>query len=250
MCATSTFFNNYARTLEQQTLEDLIVESIQIYGLDMVYLPRIQVTYDDLYGASEISVFRDALQIEMYVSSFEGFEGEGTFAAKFGIEIRDQVTFTIARRAFERHIGPAMNFIRPREGDLIYYPLNNKVFKITYVQDKAVHYPLGFLPTFQVHCDLYEYSNEHFDTGIPEIDAIQVRFSTNIFDHAILTDEGAPLITCAEAKYGTGSIAKVIVQSDFVYEENAIPSDNDYLQEQADDIIDFTPDDPYGEIES
>src|SRR5688572_27564179 len=117
--ATSTFFNNIGRHSEQQLLEDLIIESIRIYGIDMIYLPRIQDITDPFYLQSPVSTFRDTYHLEMYVKNYDGFEGEGNIFAKFGVEIRDQITFTMAKRSFDNYVGKDTGFIRPREGDLV-----------------------------------------------------------------------------------------------------------------------------------
>jgi len=238
--ATSTFFNNVGASNEQELLQDLIVESIKIYGIDMIYLPRIRETEDAIFGQSDISTFRQTFYIELYVKTYDGFEGEGNLFSKFGVEIRDQITFTVAKRTFDNLIGRETDFIRPREGDLIYYPLNQKAFEIKYIQNKPIHYPLGILPTFDMYCELYEYSNEHFDTGIPEIDEINAKFSTNIYDYGILTDLRQPIKT---------DQGHIIVRSPYKYQDAAEPDDNATLTDNVSDIIDFSESDPFGEIE-
>jgi len=244
--STSTFYNNIGAHNEQGLLEDLIIESIKIYGIDMYYLVRIPDSLDPLFGQSDRSTFNAAFEIEFYVRSYQGFEGEGNLFSKFGLEIRDQITFTVARRVFNNTIGKEMDLIRPREGDLIYYPLNKKSFEVKFVQDKPIHYPLGILPSYDLYCELYEYSNEIFDTGIPEIDAITGMFSTNIYDNnPLMTDEGKIIKTCMEAGGVPGKI--IMMAGSLNYDFAAAPQDNIDLQEQVDELIDFTETDPFSE---
>lgn len=98
--ATNFFFNNFQSSQEQLLLENLIIESIKIYGEDMYYLPRTINKKDELYGTDDISTYDSAVLVEMYIKNVDGFQGDGNFMSKFGLEIRDQVTFTIAKRRF------------------------------------------------------------------------------------------------------------------------------------------------------
>jgi hypothetical protein len=100
----NAYFNNYAYAREQDILEDLILESIKIYGHDVKYLPRTRVATDHLFGEDPLSTFDEAINVEMYVKSVEGFEGDGQFLSKFGLEIRDQVVLTVARKRFDQAI--------------------------------------------------------------------------------------------------------------------------------------------------
>jgi len=162
----------------------------------MYYVPRNLGNYDQLLTADDQSVYNSAFLVEFYIKSVDGFTGDGNFMSKFGLEIRDQVTFSIAQRVFNDEIGAYTSFVRPREGDLIYFPLNKKCFQIKFVNKFEMFYQLGALQTWEMTCELFEYSDEVFNTGIPEIDIIQTKFSTNILDYSIrdeddnwLTDE-------------------------------------------------------------
>ena len=124
---TNQYFNNYNASNEQTILEDLIIESIKTYGQDMIYLPRHNENPDNLYGTSDIVSFSDYYPIEMYLTSVDGFAGDGDFMSKFGLEIRDQIVLSISRKRFLEEL-PSIS--RPREGDLIYFPLNEKCFEI------------------------------------------------------------------------------------------------------------------------
>ena len=193
--ATNFFFNNFKSSQEQQLLENLIIEAIRIYGEDMYYVPRNLNNYDQLLTADDQSSYEQAFMVEFYIKSVNGFTGDGNFMSKFGLEIRDQVVLSMAQRVFSDEIGAYTTLVRPREGDLIFFPLNNKCFQIKFVNKFEMFYQLGALQTWEMTCELFEYSNESFNTGIPEIDIIQTKFSTNVLDYAITDEEGLYLVT-------------------------------------------------------
>ena len=170
---TNTYFRNFDARNEQELLHSLVTESIQIYGHDVNYIPRTLVNEDTILGEDSISEYKDAYSIEMYIKSVDGFEGEGDLVSKFGLEIRDQIVFSVARRAFEGlDIG-----VRPKEGDLIYFPLTEKLFQIMFVEHETPFYQTGALPTFDLTCELFTYSDEKIDTGVEEVDVIEQKQS-------------------------------------------------------------------------
>jgi len=170
---TNTYFRNFDARNEQELLHSLVTESIQIYGHDVNYIPRTLVNTDTILGEDSISEYKDAYSIEMYIKSVDGFEGEGDLVSKFGLEIRDQIVFSVARRAFEGlDIG-----VRPKEGDLIYFPLTEKLFQIMFVEHETPFYQTGALPTFDLTCELFTYSDEKLDTGVEEVDVIEQKQS-------------------------------------------------------------------------
>ena len=124
---TSNYFQKFDHTNEQNLLQDLMVESIQIFGHDVSYLPRTQNAVDNIYGEDPTSSFESAYPIEMYIKNTDGFEGEGAFVGRFGLEIREQITFSVARRTWD---GTRIS-VRPLEGDLIWFPMTSKLFEIT-----------------------------------------------------------------------------------------------------------------------
>ncbi len=188
------YFRNFDAVNEQNLLHDLVIESIKIYGEEMLYIPRELKRYDRLYGEDAISEYTNPISIDIYVKSFDGFQGDGSFMSKFGLQIRDQAVFSIAQRTFSQEITPTTGLNRPNEGDLIYFPLNEKCFKIMYVKKQEFFYPLATLPTWEVTVELFEYANEKFATGIPAIDNLQTNFSLNILDYAIRDENGNVLI--------------------------------------------------------
>jgi len=156
--------------MEQTLIEDLVVESIKIYGIDTMYLPRTLGAKDDLLNEDDLGTYNDAYEAEMYVKNVDGFEGEGDFLSKFGLQIRDSITLTIAMRTYETEVGVHTEINRPREGDIIYLPLNKKMFVIQHVEHEAIFYQIGSLQTYDLRCELYEYSGERFSTGYPYLD--------------------------------------------------------------------------------
>ena len=135
---TNVFFNNAVNT-EQHLYEDIVVESLRMYGHECYYLPREVVEEDTILGEDVQSTFGDAYAVEMYIQNVEGFEGEGDLFSKFGVEVRDQATFIISLRSWERFISLDANLatsLRPNEGDLIHFPMSGSLFEIRFV-DRA-----------------------------------------------------------------------------------------------------------------
>lgn len=219
--STNNYFNNFSQQSEQTLIDNLIVESIQIYGQNMYYVARNINKLDKLYTEDTLSTYTNAYLLEFYIANISGFTGDRNFMSKFGVEIRDQIVFQVARTTFGRHVTQTTPSItRPREGDLIYFPLNKKCFEIKFVEDKSNFYPLGVLPVYDLTCELFEYSSERFDTGVTEIDEISTKFSMDIFSST------------------TGNTAI-----------NAIDplSDNENIQTEANALLDFSEDDPFHE---
>lgn len=236
--ATNFYFNNFQNSQEQLLIENLIIESIKIYGQDMYYIPRVIKNKDEIYGADDISEYNRAYPVELYIKSIDGFSGDGTFMSKFGLEIRDQVVFSIAQRVFYEEVGMESSLIRPNEGDLIFFPLNKKIFKIMYVNKLEMFYQLGALQTWELTCELFDYSNEKFNTGIEEIDILQKKFSTNILDYCLLTESNESILT-EDSDY--------IVMENYKLETIDPLADNSFIQSESDDILDFTEKDPFSE---
>jgi hypothetical protein len=205
----------------------------------MIYIPRNLNNYDTLYAEDDQSSYSSTYPIEMYIKSVDGFSGDGNFMSKFGLEIRDQVIFSMAQRVFTEEIGARTALVRPREGDLIYFPLNNKCFQIKFVNKFEMFYQLGALQTWEVTCELFEYSNEVMNTGIPEIDRLQVNFSTNVIDYALLDEDGSYLVD-EEDNY--------IVQEKYNLQTLLDGSaDNEFIQAESDQFVDWSTQDPFSE---
>jgi hypothetical protein len=158
--------------MEQNLIEDLIIESIRIYGFDIWYIPRTIVAKDELLNEDDLSTFNSAYMIETYIKNVDGFGGDGDFLSKFGLQINDTMTLTIAMRKFMEDVALFDGEVRPNEGDLIYFPLNRKIFEVKFVEHEAIFYQMGKLQTYDLRCELFEYSQERFNTGIEEIDTL------------------------------------------------------------------------------
>lgn len=170
--ARSVYFTNGTRS-EQLTYEDIIVESISIYGQDFYYIPRTLVGKDEILGEDRLSKFKNAYQIEMYLESHDGFEGQGAFIQKFGLMMEQSATLTVARRTWERLVGQhGLSILpnRPAEGDLLYFPLTGGLFEIKFVKHQDPFYQVGKLFVYKLQVELFQYASEHIDTGIKEID--------------------------------------------------------------------------------
>ena len=176
--ARSPHFSQKVKS-EQNLYEDIVIESLKIYGQDVYYLPRTIVNENTILGEDVASSFSSSYKIEMYLENTDGFDGEGDLFTKFGVEIRDEATFVVARKSWARSVSSANNNItvlRPKEGDLVYLELSNKIFEILHVEHEQPFYQLSNLPTYKLRCQLFEYSGEDLDTGVTAINKVQSDF--------------------------------------------------------------------------
>lgn len=175
---TNPVFNLFNSPTEQNLIESLIIESISIYGHEIYYCPRTIVKKDELYGEDSLSTYNSAHEMDLYIKSYDSYEGDGTFLSKFNLEIRDQIKFSVARKTFNTYFDLTNPTItRPREGDLIYSPMMKRIFIIKYVNNTSIFYQLGALQTWDLTCEVFEYSNERLNTGIADIDDIETDYS-------------------------------------------------------------------------
>lgn len=202
--ATNPYFKQGVRS-EQRLYEDIIIEALKFYGQDVYYLPREVINKDSVFLDDVPSRFGDAYKIEMYIENTDGFDGEGDLFTKFGVEIRDQATFVVARKRWTELVGDNLataNF-RPREGDLIYLELSQSLFQIMKVETETPFYQVKDLPTFRLMCELFEYNDEDFDTTIEDIDSIELN---GAYQYRLTMDSGQGYIigeTVAQA-FSTG----------------------------------------------
>ncbi len=186
----SVYFDNFNNFAEQDLIDSLVSESLSIYGHTVFYLPRSIVKNDEIWSEDSLSYYHDAYEFDMYIKSYDSYEGDGTFLSKFNLEIRDQITFTVARRAFGVEISSKRADIqRPREGDLVYSTMMRRIFVIKYVNNSAVYYQMGDLQTWDIVCEVWEYSNERFNTGVDAIDSIEQQYSvSNVYANNVYED--------------------------------------------------------------
>ena len=179
--ATNFYFNNFPAnqiTSEQLLVEDLVIEALKIYGMDVYYLPRTSrdpQREDFLFGEDTLKEYRTAHALEMYLENVTGMDGEQDFISKFGLEIRDEVTLLVSRLRFRYTVD---GYNRPREGDLVFVPLLNNFFEITYVEhedQQTMFYTLGRgrggnVYVYALKLKQYVFSNEIIETGVSMID--------------------------------------------------------------------------------
>ena len=161
---------------EQNLLNDLITESIDIYGQDVYYIPRTLVKEDILFTEDTMSTFNGAYLIRAYCNTVDGWEGQGDLLSKFGIRIEDKTTFVVSRRRFQSAVDTSADLIvdgRPNEGDLIWTPWASSLYQITFVEHEKPFHQLGKGYVWEIKCELFEYSHEDLNTGIVEVDNIE-----------------------------------------------------------------------------
>jgi len=260
--------NGIGNQNEKRLYEDLIVEGLKIYGHDVYYLPRTLVNRDLILGEDTTSRFDDSWMVEMYVESTEGFAGQQEIVSKFGLEIREDTTFMVSKRAWDYHVGLKDSLIatgRPNEGDIIYYPLMNSFFEIQFVEDQEPFFALGQLPVYKLRVTRWEYSSEKLDTGLDVIDSAGDKYTLNQLNYKFTLESGQVALD------GEGSIRleqdlssgepSFLMNEDFT--ESAIQTQSSYasntdLDSEAgfdtastlDDILDFTERNPFGDEDS
>lgn len=234
-------------TPEQNLVESLILESIKIYGQDVMYIPRTLVGKDDILGEDRFSKFKNAYEVEMYIESVEGFEGNGAFLAKWGLQNEESATLVVARKRWEEMVRKVENNLltegfsemllengtpitleglsevntstiipdRPCEGDLIYFPLSNGLFEIKFVEHRNPFYQLGRLYTYKLKVELYRYNSDEFETGISEIDDLATE---NTFEDGTTLEDQTPF------------------------------AKNETFREEGEEVLDFSETNPFGDI--
>lgn len=234
--ALNPYFNNYDYKPQQDLLEDLVEESIKINGINVYYLPRRFIQLDQMFGEDSSTYFKDALQIEMFMDNYSGFQGEREIISKFGLEIRDTLSLVVSKRRFQREAAklPVMSdrpvqITNPMEGDLIYLPFTKGLFEIKFVDKAEVFFQFGKLYTYKLECELFKYSFESINTGNSEIDSTVSNLTQTVTQNMDYNQDGI--------------VDDVITST----QHTSMRSDNEMLQTDTRDIIDFTEVDPFSE---
>ena len=267
--ARNRFFNQYTPVKQEQSLvEDLIIESIKIYGIDGYYLPRTHVNLDKIYGEDASMLFDDALEMELYVKSFDGFMGQEDFLSKFGLQIDESVTFVVSQKRFTQSLKTSIiteysynmltedgdellsnrndvseydydAIVRPREGDMIWIPMFSSMYEIKFTQNIENFFQLGNLYTYEMRCDRLEYSSERINTDVTEIDEIEDQFSLSNTNNEKLLDEDTFLFLHEDDTF-------IINEADVVVAAE-ISADNEEIGQKIidDDILDFSEQNPF-----
>ena len=283
--ATNKYFNNFAYAREQDLVEDLTIESIKIYGHNVKYLPKTISGIDHLFGEDKLLKYETAADVEMYVKNVEGFEGEGEFMSKFGVQLNDQLTLTVARKRFDQirteklttEVGynylqesantdsPSRQFLtgnnhtesivletgttgvnaysitanRPQEGDLIFFPLVNKIFEIKYVEHEDIFYQTGRLQSYDLRCELFKYSSEQIRTGNTEIDSTETAGTLDTLLYELLLEDGNKLLE---------EEGDSLVQEYQLFTQDT-GANNSFFQSEGESIIDFSERNPFSEVD-
>jgi hypothetical protein len=206
---------------EQRLVQDLINEQLKIYGVEVTYIPRKFVRRQTVIQEIQSSKFDDNYAIEAYVQTYEGYSGAGDILTKFGMNLKDELNLIISKERFEDFISPFLGAeetedgeitlsIRPREGDLVYFPLGQRLFEVKFVEHEQPFYQLGKNYVYELKCELFEYEDEIIETTIEEIDT-QVQDQGYI---STLVLSGVGRTATATASIGTGYIRKIFLNND------------------------------------
>lgn len=238
--ALNTYFDNFSYYGEQELLQDLGSEMIQMFGVNIYYMPRSHVNIDKLYLEDTLSYFKDAIEIEVYIKTFQGWQGEGDLMTKFGISMADQITFSMMRRRFQEEVTNFQSdYIRPLEGDLIYLPLTKAIFEIKFVEHESNFYQTGQLSYYDIKCERFNYSSENISTGIDEIDIISDKYSNAEDEFFIVDQTGSNIID------GGGND---ILEGQYTPDKIDATTQNDLFSKQSRNFVDFSKSNPFGEI--
>ena len=202
---------------EQRLVQNLVNEQLKIFGVEVTYIPRKFVNTQSIIEEVTTSKFDDNFQIEAYVNTYEGYAGAGDVLTKFGMSLRDEVTLTISKERFEDFISPFMNAdedielsSRPREGDLVFFPLGQRLFEVKFVEHEDPFYQLGKNYVYQLKCELFEYEDEVIDTSIDAIDT-QVEDEGYIANLQLI---GVGRTASASAIVNSGYIREIFLNND------------------------------------
>ena len=283
--ALNTYFSQ-GTTGEQDLTQSLVNEQIAMFGKNVYYIPRTLVKSDTVFGEDTMSKFDDAFEIEAFIEDNSGFRGDGDMFTKFGVQIADQVTFVISRTRFTEAVDDNATLIvegRPNEGDLVYFPLANKIFEIQFVEYEVPFFTLGKQYTWGLRCELFQYSDEDIDTGITEVDAIEVNYANAIsvnvaeggsgdFVAEEIVTGGNSNVTATVKSWNSATRQLVVYNRSGIFSipetltgntssaawtsatYNTLNNTNDdsqsnwVIETQSDAIIDFTETNPFGEF--
>lgn len=283
--ATNTYFSQ-GTTGEQDLTQSLVNEQIKMFGKDVYYIPRTLVKQDTVFGEDTMSKFEGAYLIEAFIEDNSGFRGDGDMFTKFGVQIADQATFVISRTRFTEAVDDNATLIvegRPNEGDLVYFPMANKIFEIQFVEYEVPFFTLGKIYTWGLRCELFQYSDEDIDTGITEVDAIEVNYANAIsvnvaeggsgdFVAEEIVTGGNSNVTATVKSWNSATRQLVLYNRSGIFSipetltgntssaawtsatYNTLNNKNDdsqanwAIETQADAIVDFTEGNPFGEF--
>ena len=244
---TNVYFST-GTTSEQRLYEDLIIEQLKIYGQDVFYLPRKIANKDTIFGEDPASSFDDSYIIEMYVDNTDGYMGEQEIIKKFGLELRDDIKFTVSKLRWETLVS--------NNGDLVYFPTTKAFFEIQFVEHEQPFYQQSALPVYKLSCTKWEYSSERVDTGITSIDSVEDALSTDTMNFQFSLETGTSASGAITLESDVGDINYLVNESFTMSAQQ--PVDQGKAFETAagtntsstdDDILDFSERNPFGEVD-
>tara|TARA_B100001250_G_scaffold67838_1_gene54361 strand:- start:1203 stop:2861 length:1659 start_codon:yes stop_codon:yes gene_type:complete len=211
---------------EQRLVQDLINEQLKIYGVEVTYIPRKFVRKQTVIKEVQSSLFDDNFLLEAYVNTYDGYSGQGDIMTKFGVSLKDELTVTVSKERFEDFIGPFLSAeeeydlaSRPREGDLVYFPLGQRLFEVKFVEHEQPFYQLGKTYVYELKCELFEYEDEVIDTDIEAIDT-QVEDLGYISTLSLI---GSGTTAGATAQINSGYVREITLTNDG-YGYSAVPT--------------------------
>jgi hypothetical protein len=255
--ATNFYFQSGVpggRTSEQRLVESLITEAIRIYGFDIFYMPRTEVNKDAIFLDDPLATFENAIPLEMYLENVNGYGGDGELMSKFGIEFRDTATFMVVRSRWEDVVGlgrssalPLPN--RPAEGDLLYLPLTKSYFEIKKVEAKDPFFQLGKLYVYRLQCELWQYNSEQINTGVNEIDSLEVTNSMTVSDFQLLLETGGGSLRLDSIDTNATDAGSLLWEGWTLSNQDPLADNENFRAEAlAQDYLDFDETNPFGEV--
>jgi hypothetical protein len=244
---TNAYFTQGTKR-EQFLVEDLIIESLKIYGKDFYYIPRTLVAKDNILGEDLLSRYLNSFPIEMYIEDVDGFGGQGVFLQKFGIQVDKSATFVLARSRWEQLVGDWDTGIlpnRPSEGDLIWFPMTQSMFELKFVENQDPFYQLGNLYVYKLRVEIFRYSHERIETGIQEIDEIESIYSLNELNYKIINED---METAIILESSSSKSFDYIIEEEYDSDSIEPFANNKELDNEKNTALDFTESNPFGEI--
>ncbi|QIG65705.1 neck protein [Ochrobactrum phage vB_OspM_OC] len=274
--STSPYFRHFDYTGTQKLVTDLIIEAIKIYGYDIKYVPRTIIQEDKIFGEDRLSRFEASSTIEMYIKNVDGFAGQGKFLSKWGIEVRDQITFTVSKLRYEQAMteslltedgailhmeesamrsgysnhydleegsadGYTLPAPRPRAGDLVYFGQVDKLFEIKNVNYETIFYQLGELQVYDLECEVFDYSHEEMETGDDTIDSIMREYSSDTKFDRLITELGAAIENegLGEEEFGE------LTNEEYQLEDSNNAAQNRIFDDESETLIDWSEKSPF-----
>jgi hypothetical protein len=229
---------------EQNLAEDLIIESIKQYGNEFYYIPRSLVAKDDVLGEDNLSEFKNSYMIEAYFDNVDNFGGRGQFMSKFGLNIEEQATITIARKRWNELVGQYGTTIlpnRPCEGDLLWFPLSNGLFEIRFVDHQNQFYQLGKLYVFKLKIELFQFNSETMQTGIDTVDTMALEKTFDILSQRVMQEDGSGAVEREEEDFPLIAERDKPVNQDY--------RRNETIKDASKDVLDFDESNPFADFE-